>query len=62
MNEHDDQIVISLSEIYRWIRALLAAIGLISLSAIIGLYCGGFFHYIARRNPGGVIATLLGIG
>lgn len=43
------------------VHTLLAAIGLIACAVVIGLYFGGFFHHIAAKFPGGVVASILGV-
>lgn len=67
MNNHDilpgdgNQPYDAIGAILSMVRGLLAAIGLIACAVVIGLYLGGFFHYIAAKFPGGFTAFVLGV-
>lgn len=52
--------VLSFDTVVGWIRNLLAAIGLVAMAGLVGLYCSGFFTFIATKYPQGIVANLLG--
>lgn len=55
-NEPYDAIAAILS----MVRSFLSAVGLIAIAVVVGLYLGGFFHFIAAKFPHGVVAFVLG--
>lgn len=51
----------TLGAILSMAHSFLAAVGLIAIAVVVGLYLGGFFHYIANKFPGGFVAFVLGV-
>jgi hypothetical protein len=43
------------------LQMLLVVIGMIALCAIVGLWFGGFFHWIAFKFPDGLLAQIIGV-
>jgi hypothetical protein len=43
------------------LQMLLVVIGMIALCAIVGLWFGGFFHWIAQKFPDGLLAQIIGV-
>jgi hypothetical protein len=43
------------------LQMLLVVIGMLTLAALIGLWFGGFFHWIAKSFPNGLLAQLIGV-
>jgi len=37
----------------------LAALGLVSVAALVGLYLAGFFHWLSTKYPGNAVLQLL---
>jgi hypothetical protein len=60
MTEFDDSPVFTWDDITDWIRGFFAAIGLMFLALLAGLYQSGFFQWAAGKFPGGVIAFFFG--
>lgn len=61
MTNFDDQPIVSIEDVYRWMLTMFAAIGMMAVAGIIGLYVGGFWHYVASKYPDGWLAVLLGV-
>lgn len=51
----------TIGAIMSMVHSFLAAIGLIACVVVVGLYLGGFFHFVATKFPGGVVAFILGV-
>lgn len=51
----------TIGAILSMVHSFFAAIGLIAIAVFIGLYLGGFFHFIANKFPGGFVAFVLGV-
>ena len=51
----------TIGEIVSVVHSFLAAIGLIAIAVVVGLYFGGFFHHVAGKFPQGVVAFVLGV-
>lgn len=63
MTEFDDSPVYTWDDITGWIRGFLAAVGLMFLAFLVGLWQAGFFHWAAQKLPGNwVLALLFGAG
>jgi hypothetical protein len=43
------------------LQMLLVVLGMMTLAALIGLWFGGFFHWIAKSFPGGLLAQIIGV-
>lgn len=60
MTEQEDKPVFGLNDIFNMLIGFFAALGLISGAAMVGLYFGGFFHWLAAKNPTGLLSYFLG--
>ncbi len=61
MTEFDDQPPVSIQDVYNWMISMFAAIGMFACAGIVGLWFGGFFHYLAQKFPEGFIAWIVGV-
>lgn len=52
MNEVHTPLLI---RVFDAVMAFLAAVGLMALAGLVGLYCAGFFHYLASKHPGSAV-------
>ena len=50
----------AISAIYNFIVGFLAALGAVAVAAIVGLYYGGFFTFVAKHYPQSWLANLVG--
>lgn len=45
----------TMTRIVDTITSFLAALGMIALAGAVGLYYGGFFHFLAEKNLGSAV-------
>jgi hypothetical protein len=43
------------------LQMLLVVLGMLTLAALVGLWFGGFFHWIAKSFPNGLLAQIIGV-
>lgn len=61
MTEEQDEPLLTLDNVFVWIIGFFSAVGMMATAGAIGLYYGGFFHYLAGKNPTGLLAYISGI-
>ena len=62
LDEDLDQPVMTLALFMEIFWYFVISVGMMAAAAAVGLYFSGFFHWMAAKNPTGVLAWLLGVG
>jgi hypothetical protein len=56
-----DAPLVTFIEICHSVRLFFEALGVITACVVVGLWFGGFFHWIAKSFPNGLLAQLIGV-
>jgi hypothetical protein len=57
----DDTPLFTFEGICDALQMLLVVLGMLTSAAFIGLWFGGFFHWIAKSFPNGLLAQIIGV-
>jgi hypothetical protein len=57
----DDKPLVTFEGVCDALQMLLVVLGMMTLAALIGLWFGGFFHWIAKSFPTGLLAQIIGV-